>query len=45
MVEVEVMEQVKCTEYKPATLSPVFNETLFFEMTNLRVQELETGMI
>jgi len=39
------MGQTKLTDYRPSTNSPMFNEMLFFEFTNLRVNELETGMI
>jgi len=45
MVEVEILSQVKTTKYKPASLSPIFNEVLFFEYTNLSSDDLVTAMI
>lgn len=39
------MDQTKSTDYKSATMNPIFNEMLFFEFQNLRTQDLETAMI
>jgi len=45
MVEVEVLGQSKCTDYKPGTLNPNFNEMLFFNFDKVKQHELETAMI
>lgn len=38
------MGQKKITDYKSGQVSPIFNELLFFEYTNLTNNDLETGM-
>ena len=45
MIKVELLGQTKVTDYKPASLSPIFNELLFFEYTNLTIEDVETAMI
>jgi hypothetical protein len=45
MFEVTVLGQTKTTTYKTAQLSPIFNETLFFECAAVKVDDIETGMI
>jgi C2 domain len=39
------MNVTKMTDYKSGQLNPIFNEQLFFEYTNLKVDELEIAMI
>ena len=33
------------TDYKSGQLNPIFNELLFFEFQNMKVEDLETAMI
>jgi FerI (NUC094) domain/C2 domain len=35
----------KTTEYQPSTENPILNEMLFFEFKDLKLNEIETGMI
>lgn len=39
------MDQTKMTGYKSATNNPIFNDLLFFEFNNLKLQDLDTAMI
>lgn len=45
IVEVKIWGQSKRTEYQSNTLSPIFNETLFFELSNVTQNELEEAVI
>ena len=45
MFEITVLNQTKTTSYKNKQLSPIFNETLFFEFVGLKLADIETGMM
>ena len=45
MVEVKVGDQKKNSNYASDTLSPIFNETLFFDLKNVSTTDLEDTVI
>ena len=45
LMQVTILEQTKCTKPAHQTLSPIFNETLYFIYTGLNAEELEMGEI
>ena len=45
MIEVQVGQKKKCSQYCSDTLSPVFNETLYFHLKGTSQSELEQTVI
>lgn len=45
LVEIEVLNEVQATKHKEDTLSPIYNETLFFQFQGLKVMDLEIAQM